>query len=157
MCRREAAAWKGEHTHMKKSTWIGITAAAAGAAGWYLAANSRKRQVEHIRREARRLLAVRKDELTALRAAAEQGELATDAMGPVPLDGVELDSLRLEHGAAVVALRSGKAAAWISSKPLDWLEVPTVSWRGGSISPGVLYTEYLRDGWYAGYACLSWR
>ena len=26
----------------------------------------------------------------------------------------------------------------------------------GSARPGVLYTEYLGSGWYAGYACLGW-
>ena len=28
--------------------------------------------------------------------------------------------------------------------------------RRGSARPGVLYTEYLGSGWYAGYACLGW-
>ena len=54
---------------MKKKTLLGVAAAAAvGAAGWYLAAGGRKNQIEHIRREAKRLLAVRRDELAALRA-----------------------------------------------------------------------------------------
>ena len=53
---------------MKKKTLLGVAAAAAvGAAGWYLAAGGRKNQIEHIRREAKRLLAVRRDELAALR------------------------------------------------------------------------------------------
>ena len=58
---------------MKKKTLLGVAAAAAvGAAGWYLAAGGRKNQIEHIRREAKRLLAVRRDELAALRSAAEE-------------------------------------------------------------------------------------
>ena len=52
---------------MKNKTWMGVAAAAAvGAAGWYWAAGSRRRAVEHLRREAKRLLAVRRDELAAL-------------------------------------------------------------------------------------------
>ena len=68
---------------MKKKTLLGVAAAAAvGAAGWYLAAGGRKNQIEHIRREAKRLLAVRRDELAALRSAAEEGELDAGALGP---------------------------------------------------------------------------
>ena len=145
---------------MKRKTWIGLAgaaaAAAAGAVSWYWAAERRKGAVERLRREAKRLLAVRKDELAALRAAAEVGELAADALGPVPLDGVELESVRLENGAAVLALRGERGVAWLSSEPLDRLDVPSVPWRG-SACPGVLYTEYLGSGWYAGYACLGWR
>ena len=64
---------------MKNKTWMGLAAAAAvGAAGWYWAAGSRRRAVEHLRREAKRLLAVRRDELAALCAAAEAGELAAE-------------------------------------------------------------------------------
>ena len=37
----------------------------------------------------------------------------------------------------------------------DRLGVYSVPWRG-SARPGVLYTEYLGSGWYAGYACLGW-
>ena len=74
----------------------------------------------------------------------------------MPLDGVELDALRVEDGAAVLVLRSGRAAAWLSSKPLEQLEgVRCRTWRG-SARPGVLYTEELRGGWHAGYACLGW-
>ena len=135
---------------MKKKTLLGVAAAAAvGAAGWYLAAGGRKNQIEHIRREAKRLLAVRRDELAALRSAAEEGELDAGALGPVPLD------VRMEDGAAVLSLRGEKAAAWLSSEPLDRLGVYSVPWRG-SARPGVLYTEYLGSGWYAGYACLGW-
>ena len=142
---------------MKKSTMVKAAAlAAAGIAGWYLTGNSRKGQVEQIRREVHRLCSVRKDELEAVRAAAKNGELAADALGPVPLDGVELDSIRVEGGAAILQLRGGRAAAWLASKPLDTLtEVRCVPWRG-SARPGVLYTEHLGDGWYAGYACLGW-
>ena len=92
-----------------------------GAAGWYLAAGGRKNQIEHIRREAKRLLAVRRDELAALRSAAEEGELDAGALGPVPLDGAALESVRMEDGAAVLSLRGEKAAAWLSSEPLDRL------------------------------------
>ena len=107
---------------MKKKTLLGVAAAAAvGAAGWYLAAGGRKNQIEHIRREAKRLLAVRRDELAALRSAAEAGELDAGALGPVPLDGAALESVRMEDGAAVLALRGEKAAAWLSSEPLDRL------------------------------------
>ena len=134
---------------MKKKTLLGVAAAAAvGAAGWYLAAGGRKNQIEHIRREAKRLLA-------ALRSAAEEGELDAGALGPVPLDGAALESVRMEDGAAVLSLRGEKAAAWLSSEPLDRLGVYSVPWRG-SARPGVLYTEYLGSGWYAGYACLGW-
>lgn len=141
---------------MKKKTLLGVAAAAAvGAAGWYLATGGRKNQIEHIRREAKRLLAVRRDELAALRSAAEAGELDAGALGPVPLDGTALESVRMEDGAAVLSLRGEKAAAWLSSEPLDRLGVYSVPWRG-SARPGVLYTEYLGSGWYAGYACLGW-
>ena len=96
-----------------------------------------------------------RDELAALRSAAEAGELDAGALGPVPLDGAALESVRMEDGAAVLALRGEKAAAWLSSEPLDRLGVYSVPWRG-SARPGVLYTEYLGSGWYAGYACLGW-
>ncbi|OUO31083.1 toxin-antitoxin system antitoxin subunit [Flavonifractor sp. An306] len=142
---------------MKKSTLVKTAAlAAAGIAGWYLTGNSRKGQVERVRREVYRLLSVRRDELNALREAAKQGEFPSDALGPVPLDGVELDAIRVEDGAAVLVLRGGRAAAWLASQPLDVLtDVRCVPWRG-SARPGVLYTEHLGDGWYAGYACLGW-
>ena len=96
-----------------------------------------------------------RDELAALRSAAEAGELDAGALGPVPLDGAALESVRMEDGAAVLSLRGEKAAAWLSSEPLDRLGVYSVPWRG-SARPGVLYTEYLGSGWYAGYACLGW-
>ena len=52
---------------MKKSTLVKTAAlAAAGIAGWYLTGNSRKGQVEGVRREVYRLLSVRRDELNAL-------------------------------------------------------------------------------------------
>ncbi len=118
---------------MKKKTLLGVAAAAAvGAAGWYLAAGGRKNQIEHIRREAKRLLAVRRDELAALRSAAEAGELDAGALGPVPLDGAALESVRMEDGAAVLSLRGEKAAAWLSSEPLDRLGVYSVPWRGSA-------------------------
>ena len=99
---------------------------------------------------------MRRDELAALCAAAEAGELAADALGPVPLDGVELESVRLENGAAVLTLRGERGAAWLSSVPLAQLGIHGQPWRG-SARPGALYTEYLGGGWYAGYACLGWR
>ena len=94
-------------------------------------------------------------ELWGMRSAAEEGELDAGALGPVPLDGAALESVRMEDGAAVLSLRGEKAAAWLSSEPLDRLGVYSVPWRG-SARPGVLYTEYLGSGWYAGYACLGW-
>ena len=137
---------------MKKTTLLGVAAlAAAGAAGWWAAAGSRRR-IETMRREAKRLLAVRRDELDALRAAAEAGEPVGDAMGPVPLDGAELDSIRFEDGLAVVVLRGSGAMAWVSSGPLGGLQkVRTTPWRGTAL-PGVLYAEYLGAGWYGTYA-----
>ena len=142
---------------MKSKSFVGVAAAAAlGAAGWYWAAGSRRRAVERLRREARRLLAVRRDELEALRSAAGAGELAADALGPVPLDGAELESVRMENGAAVLTLRGERCAAWLSSEPLARLGVHGQPWQG-SARPGALYTEYLGNGWYAGYACLGWR
>lgn len=142
---------------MKKSTLVKTAAlAAAGIAGWYFTGTSRKGQVERIRREVYRLLNVRRDELDALREAVKGGAFPDDALGPVPLDGVELDAIRVEKGAAVLVLRGGRAVAWLASQPLDVLtDVRCVPWRG-SARPGVLYTEHLGDGWYAGYACLGW-
>ena len=71
-------------------------------------------------------------------------------------DGQAAVQLEAAPHAAVLVLRSGRAAAWLSSKPLDALtEVRCIPWRG-SARPGVLYTEHLGDGWYAGYACLGW-
>ena len=67
----------------------------------------------------------------------------------------QIEHIRREDGAAVLSLRGEKAAAWLSSEPLDRLGVYSVPWRG-SARPGVLYTEYLGSGWYAGYACLGW-
>ena len=135
---------------MKKKTLLGVAAAAAvGAAGWYLAAGGRKNHIEH-RKGVPYLM-----ELWGMRSAAEAGELDAGALGPVPLDGAALESVRMEDGAAVLALRGEKAAAWLSSEPLDRLGVYSVPWRG-SARPGVLYTEYLGSGWYAGYACLGW-
>ena len=131
---------------MKKNTILGAALVAAGAAAWYVAAGSRRGQVERLRR----------DELEALRDAAQAGELPHDALGPVPLDGAELDAVRVEKGTAVLILRGGRAAAWLSSGPLEELDgVRCRPWRG-SARPGVLYTEALGDGWYAGYACLGW-
>ncbi len=140
---------------MKKRTILGMAAAAAGTAGWVLAANRRKSQVEVVRREAWRLLKVRRDELEALRAAAEVGELAADALGPVPLDGARLDGIRLEDGVLTITLSSRDAIAWLSNRPLEELDVPNQPWRGKA-RPGVLYTESLGDGWYSGCACRRW-
>ena len=44
---------------MKKRAIFGVALAAAGAAGWYLTANRRKNQMEIIREQVRKLLAVR--------------------------------------------------------------------------------------------------
>ncbi|MFR2331803.1 MAG: toxin-antitoxin system antitoxin subunit [Flavonifractor plautii] len=125
-----------------------------GAAGWYLAAGGAKPgSSTSAGRPAPAGGAA--DELAA--PAFRRGGWRADAgaLGPVPLDGAALESDRMEDGAAVLALRGEKAAAWLSSEPLDRLGVYSVPWRG-SARPGVLYTEYLGSGWYAGYACLGW-
>ncbi len=141
---------------MKKGMLFGVAAAAAvGAVGWLFTADRRKSRVEVVRREARRLLDVRRDELEALRVAAEKDELPADVLGPVPLEGAQVEDLRMEEGAVTVTLSSGEATAWLSSQPLERLDVPVQPWKGNA-HPGVLYTEELGDGWYAGYACRRW-
>ena len=140
---------------MKKRTIFGVALAAAGAAGWYLAANRRKNQMEIIREQVRKLLAVRRDELQALRKAAQAGELSAQGLSTQPLDGLEVEAVRREDGALTVCLCNGTARAWLSDQPLDRLNVYHQPWRG-SARPGVLYTENLGDGWYVGYACLHW-
>lgn len=141
---------------MKKRTIFGMAvAAAAGTAGWYLTAKRRKGQVEVIRGQVLRLLAMRRDELQALRKAAASGELPAETLGLESIDGLEVESVRLEDGALTVCLYNGGARAWLSDQPLGRLDVYTLPWRGNA-RPGVLYTESLGDGWYAGYACLHW-
>ena len=141
---------------MKKGVILGVVAAAAaGTVGWLFTADRRKNRVELVRREARRLLAIRRDELKALRTAAEAGELPSDALGPVPLEGAAMESVRVEDGAVTVTLSSGEAVAWVSSQPMERLEVPVQPWKGNA-HPGVLYTEQLGEGWFAGYACRRW-
>ena len=140
---------------MKKRTILGVTLAAAGAAGWYLTSNRRKDQMEVLRGQVRNLLAMRREEFQALRRAAAAGELPSEPLSVSPQDGLEVESVRLEEGVLTVCLDNGRAKAWLSDQPLDRLEVHTRPWRG-SARPGVLYTENLGDGWYAGYACLHW-
>lgn len=140
---------------MKKRTVFGVVLAAAGAAGWYLTASRRKNQVEVIREQLLRLLAVQRDALQSLRKAAENGELAAETLNGVPLEGLELEAVRLEEGALTVCLYNGLNRVWLSNEPLERLGVHHQPWRG-SARPGVLYTENLGDGWYAGYACLHW-
>lgn len=141
---------------MKKRTIFGMAvAAAAGTAGWYLTAKRRKGQVEVIRGQVLRLLAMRRDELQALRKTAASGELPAETLGLESIDGLEVESVRLEDGALTVCLYNGGARAWLSDQPLGRLDVYTLPWRGNA-RPGVLYTESLGDGWYAGYACLHW-
>ena len=139
---------------MKKRAIFGVVLA-AGAAGWYLTANRRKNQMEIIREQVRKLLAVRRDELQLLRKAAQAGELPSEGLSTQPLDGLEVEAVRLEDGALTVCLCNGAARAWLSDQPLDRLNVHQQPWRG-SARPGVLYTEDLGDGWYVGYACLHW-
>ena len=130
---------------MKKRTIVGMAvAAAAGAAGWYVTARGRKNQVEAIREQLLRMLALRRDELQALRKAAENGELAADSLSAEPVGGLE-----------VVCLYNGQSRVWLSNEPLERLDVYHQPWHGNA-RPGVLYTENLGDGWYAGYACLHW-
>lgn len=139
---------------MKKRTMIGMAvAAAAGAAGVYWTAGRRKGQVETIRGQLLELMAAQRSGLQTMRQAAEGGELTAEALGAV--DGLKAESVRLEDGALTVCFSNGKAKAWLSDQPLDRLDVYTLPWRGGA-RPGVLYTESLGDGWYAGYACLHW-
>lgn len=141
---------------MKKRTIIGMAvAAAAGAAGWYLTASRRKNQVEAIREQLLRMLAVRRDELKALRKAAENGELAANTLSGESMEGLEVEAVRLEEGALTLCLYNEQARVWLSNQPLDQLDVYHQPWRG-TARPGVLYTENLGDGWYAGYACLHW-
>ena len=90
---------------MKKRTIVGMAvAAAAGAAGWYVTARGRKNQVEAIREQLLRMLALRRDELQALRKAAENGELAADSLSAEPVGGLEVESVRLEEGASMEQL-----------------------------------------------------
>ena len=140
---------------MKKRAIFGVVLAAAGAAGWYLTANRRKNQMEIIREQVRKLLAVRRDELQLLRKAAQARELPSEGLSTQPLDGLEVEAVRLEDGALTVCLCNGAARAWLSDQPLDRLNVHQQPWRG-SARPGVLYTENLGDGWHVGYACLHW-
>lgn len=140
---------------MKKRAIFGVVLAAAGAAGWYLTANRRKNQMEIIREQVRKLLAVRRDELQLLRKAAQAGELPSEGLSTQPLDGLEVEAVRLEDGALTVCLCNGAARAWLSNQPLDRLNVHQQPWRG-SARPGILYTENLGDGWHVGYACLHW-
>ena len=140
---------------MKKRTIFGVTLAAAGAAGWYLTAKSRKNQVEVIREQVRQLLAVRRDELQNLRRASQPEQLNPERLSAEPVAGIEVESVRLEKGVLTVALNNGEARAGLSNEPLDRLIVRTQPWKG-SARPGVLYTENLGDGWYVGYACLHW-
>lgn len=140
---------------MKKRAIFGVALAAAGAAGWYLTANRRKNQMEIIREQVRKLLAVRRDELQLLRKEAQAGELPSEGLSTQPLDGLEVEAVRLEDGALTVCLCNGAARAWLSDQPLDRLNVHQQPWRG-SARPGVLYTENLGDGWHVGYACLHW-
>lgn len=140
---------------MKKRAIFGVALAAAGATGWYLTANRRKNQMEIIREQVRKLLAVRRDELQLLRKAAQAGELPSEGLSTQPLDGLEVEAVRLEDGALTVCLCNGAARAWLSDQPLDRLNVHQQPWRG-SARPGVLYTENLGDGWHVGYACLHW-
>lgn len=140
---------------MKKRAIFGVVLAAAGAAGWYLTANRRKNQMEILREQVRKLLAVRRDELQLLRKAAQAGELPSEGLSTQPLDGLGVEAVRLEDGALTVCLCNGAARAWLSDQPLDRLNVHQQPWRG-SARPGVLYTENLGDGWYVGYACLHW-
>ena len=60
----------------------------------------------------------------------------------------------MEDGAAVLALRGegGGLAVQRAAGPA-WGVLRALA---GSARPGVLYTEYLGSGWYAGYACLGW-
>ena len=140
---------------MKKRAIFGVARAAAGAAGWYLTANRRKNQMEIIREQIRKLLAVRRDELQLPRKAAQAGELPSEGLRTQPLDGLEVEAVRLEDGALTVCLCNGGARAWLSDQPLDRLNVHQQPWRG-SARPGVLYTENLGDGWHVGYDCLHW-
>lgn len=140
---------------MKKRAIFGVALAAAGTAGWYLTANRRKNQMEIIREQVRKLLAVRRDELQVLRKAAQAGELPSEGLSTQPLDGLEVEAVRLEDGALTVCLCNGAARVWLSDQPLDRLNVHQQPWRG-SARPGVLYTENLGDGWHVGYACLHW-
>ena len=129
---------------------------AIGVGGWYLSENSRRIQVERIRREVHRLRNVRRDELNALKSAALSGHVDPGALGPVPLDGAVLDTIRIERGSVILTLKGSRTAAWLSSRPLDDLtDVTCRSWRGRA-RPGVLYTETMGGGWYAAYACLGW-
>ena len=94
---------------MKKRAIFGVALAAAGAAGWYLTANRRKNQMEIIREQVRKLLAVRRDELQLLRKAAQAGELPSEGLSTQPLDGLEVEAVRLEDGALLLGQPADEA------------------------------------------------
>ena len=73
---------------MKKKTLLGVAAAARpGGRGLVSGRRRPQNQIEHIRREAKRLLAVRRDELAALRSAAEAGGWTPALWGRCPWTG----------------------------------------------------------------------
>lgn len=141
---------------MKKKTLLGVAAAAAvGAAGWYLAAGGRKNQIEHIRGRPSACWRCGGTSWPPCAPLRRRESWTPAPWGRYPWTGRRWSPSGWRTGPRCSPCGGRRRRAWLSSEPLDRLGVYSVPWRG-SARPGVLYTEYLGSGWYAGYACLGW-
>ncbi len=122
-----------------------------GAAGWYLAGGRKTRSSTSAGRPSACWRCGGTSWLPC--APPRRGSWTPALWGRCP-GRAALESVRMEDGAAVLSLRGegGGLAVQRAAGPAGVYSVP---WRG-SARPGVLYTEYLGSGWYAGYACLGW-